>query len=164
VKYFAYGSNMSISRLRARVPSAVTLGCHTLKEHDLRFHMSGQDGSAKCNAFYTGERDDIIFGGLFEISPNEKSVLDKAEGLGHGYAEKKVTVVASDGSSLEAMTYIAIKISEYLKPYSWYVNHVLLGAGETKLPHDYIQKRISVIESIQDIDKERDTRERAVHS
>jgi gamma-glutamylcyclotransferase len=164
MRYFAYGSNRSVCRLRERVPSAVALGCHTLEEHDLRFHKSGKDGSGKCDAFFTGDRADIIFGALFEINPSEKPSLDRAEGLGRGYDEKNVTVLASDGSSLEAITYIAIEIDEHLKPYSWYVNHVLVGASETPLPNEYVQRKICPIESFQDIDKDRDARERAVHS
>jgi gamma-glutamylcyclotransferase len=163
VKYFAYGSNMSISRLRERAPSALALGRHALKEHDLRFHKSSKDGSGKCDAFYTGDHVDIVFGALFDISPGEKSALDKAEGLGYGYEEKSVAVLASDGSSREATTYFATEIDEYLKPYTWYLNHVLVGAGETSLPDDYVQWKISAIGSIQDADRKRDARERAVH-
>lgn len=164
VKYFAYGSNMSNSRLSERVPGAVALGCHILPHHDLRFHKSGKDGSGKCNVFYTGEDKDIVYGTLFEISRLEKTSLDKIEGLGYGYDEKNVIVFAADGSSLEAMTYAAIRIDEHLKPYSWYLNHVLVGAREIPLPDEYIERKISAIASIEDADKERDARERALHS
>lgn len=164
MKYFAYGSNMSISRLKQRVPSAEALGCHALRQHDLRFHKSSKDGSGKCNVFYTGDDKDVVFGVLFEIDPSEKASLDKAEGLGNGYDEKIVAVLAAYGYSVEATTYIAIIIDEHLKPYSWYVNHVLVGASETPLPDEYVQRKISAIESIQDADKERNAKERAVHS
>ena len=164
MKYFAYGSNMSITRLRERVPSAVALGCHTLKEHDLRFHKLSKDGSGKCDAFPTGDSGDVVFGALFEISPSEKPALDKAEGFGHGYDQKNVTVLAVDGSSLESLTYIATKTDESLKPYSWYVNHVLVGARETSLPENYIQSKISSVESIQDTNKDRDAEQRAMHN
>lgn len=163
MKYFAYGSNLSIARLRERVPNAVSLGCYSLMAHDLRFHKSGKDGSAKCDAFFTGDGDDIIFGVLFEINVSEKPVLDRAEGLGYGYDEKEVTVVAADGSTLEATTYIATNIDEELKPFNWYVNHVLVGAYGSFLPDDYIQRKIAAVESIEDGDKERDAKERAVH-
>lgn len=155
---------MSIARLRERVPSAVALGCYTLKEHDLRFHKSGSDGSAKCDAFHTGDRDDVVFGALFEIKASEKPALDKAEGLGYGYDQKDVTVLTVNGSSLESLTYIATKTDESLKPYSWYVNHVLVGAHETSIPENYIQSKISSVESIQDTNKERDAKQRAMHS
>jgi gamma-glutamylcyclotransferase len=51
--YFAYGSNMSLSRLRERVPSAEAVGCFSLNGHDLRFHKLSKDGSGKCDAFFT---------------------------------------------------------------------------------------------------------------
>ena len=163
MNYFAYGSNMSITRLRARVRDAESLGCYALKRHDLRFHKSSKDGSGKCDAFYTGDDVHVIFGAVFKISPTDKSSLDKAEGLGYGYDEKSVIVHAADGSSFEATTYFATAIDENLKPYSWYVNHVLIGGSEMLLPDEYVQSRISAIESIQDPDKKRDLKERAIH-
>ena len=164
MKYFAYGSNMSITRLRVRAPSAVALGCYALKGHDLRFHKSSVDGSAKCDAFYTGDVGDVVFGALFELNVGDKPALDKAEGLGHGYDQKYVTILSADGSSLESLTYIATKTDVSLKPYSWYVNHVFVGARETLLPGKYIESKISSVESIQDTNKERDVEQRAIHS
>ena len=38
MKYFAHGSNMSLLRLKERVPSAKKLGIVTLKSHQLRFN------------------------------------------------------------------------------------------------------------------------------
>jgi gamma-glutamylcyclotransferase len=161
--YFAYGSNMSIARLRARVPSAVALGCHSLRGHDLYFHKSCNDGSAKCDAFCTSNVADVIYGALFEIASAEKPALDKVEGLGHGYAEKQVTVTAQDGSLRIATTYIASEIDKTLKPYSWYMNHVLIGAMETSLPQDYVELKMHSIAVIEDSDKNRDAEERAIH-
>jgi len=164
MKYFAYGSNMSIARLKERIPSAIALGCHTIKEHDLRFHKSSKDGSGKCDAFFTGNSEDIIYGALFEINPSEKAALDRAEGLGSGYEEKEIAVMTEDGISFKAISYFATNISKDLKPYSWYVNHVLVGAKETSLPKDYIKRKITAAESTEDNDKERDAKQRAVHS
>lgn len=162
--YFAYGSNMSLSRLRERVPSAEAVGCFVLAGHDLRFHKSSKDGSGKCDAYFTSDSEDIIYGVLFKIDPNEKSALDKAEGLGYGYAEKEVTVRAHDDSSIVATTYIATNIDENLKPYSWYVNHVLVGAAEASLPSGYIEAKINSVNAVEDSDRERDAKQRAIHS
>lgn len=41
MNYFAYGSNMSLQRLRERVPGAEYLGSYTLINHNLRFHIEG---------------------------------------------------------------------------------------------------------------------------
>ncbi|MBT8148985.1 MAG: gamma-glutamylcyclotransferase [Gammaproteobacteria bacterium] len=163
MNYFAYGSNMSVARLRARVPSAVSLGCHSLKGHDLRFHKSGRDGSGKCDAYFTSIEVDVIYGVLFEIDKNEKAALDKIEGLGLGYDEKEIMVTAHDGSLQKATTYVASIINANLKPYSWYMNHVLIGAQEASLPVVYVQQKIWSVEVIGDANKARDAEQRAIH-
>jgi gamma-glutamylcyclotransferase len=164
VKYFAYGSNMSLPRLRERVPSAERIGVFTLSEHSLRFHkVSKKDGSGKCDAFFTENSKDYIVGALFEISGNEKEALDKAEGLGYGYLDKEVTVSDVQGNSFEAVTYYATNTAPSLLPYSWYLFHVIYGAKETGVPSDYLEA-LEATKSQEDPDKERDARERAIYS
>ena len=160
--YFAYGSNMSIARLRSRVPSARSLGCCRLEEHDLRFHKAGRDGSAKCDALHTGRKQDLVHGVLFRIDALERPALDMAEGLGHGYGDKAVTVIGSQGEHVAAFTYEALLIDETMRPFSWYLNHVLIGARESHLPREYIA-RIEAVSCIEDHDREREARERAIH-
>lgn len=163
VKYFAYGSNMSLLRLQERVPSAKSLEIVTLKNHQLRFNMSGDDGSGKCDSFQTNNSEDIVIGALFEISENEKGALDTAESLGYGYDEKLVFVQSGSGEVFEALTYYAIKIDASLKPYSWYLNHVIIGAKETQVPPSYLAV-IESIECIDDPDENRDAKQRAMYS
>jgi len=162
VKYFAYGSNMSISRLRQRVPSAQPLGTFSLLEHDLRFHKWGRDNSGKCDAHFTGNSSDVVLGVLYEIEASEKVVLDEAEDLGFGYDEKVVAVIASDGRVERSVTYCAIRKKAFLLPYSWYKDHVMVGALQAALPEEYI-KRIEAIEVVNDPDKARDLKQRAIH-
>lgn len=162
MKYFAYGSNMSLSRLRARTPSAQRLGRYVLAAHALRFHKSGRDGSGKCDAFLTDEPGDRVVGIVFDVDPVEKAWLDEAEGLGAGYNEKLVTVEGQAGEWLVVTTYWATHIDETLKPYSWYKHHVLTGAREVSLPVGYI-KRIEAVACLEDPDSKRDSIERAIH-
>ncbi len=154
---------MSLLRLRERVPSAEKLGAFTLKAHQLCFHKkSNKDGSAKCDAFKTNNIDDVVIGALFEISEHEKDALDKAEGLGFGYDEKIVNVQNDSGDVFEAFTYYATNIDSSLQPYSWYLNHVVIGARETNVPSQYL----AVIESTnskEDPDRKRDTEQRAIY-
>ncbi len=162
MKYFAYGSNMSLSRLRGRVPSAERLGIFILEQHVLRFHKISEDGAGKCDAFQTDNLDDSIIGALFKIDPSEKLALDKVEGLGVGYDEKLVNVKNDVGDVVEAVTYYAIRIDPFLKPYSWYLNHVIVGAKEINVPAHYLEG-IESIESIKDKDTKRDAEQRAIH-
>lgn len=163
MKYFAYGSNMSLPRLRERVPSARRAGVYTLVEHVLKFHKkSNTDGSGKCDACHTADPKDLVIGALFEISDSEKSSLDQVEGLGHGYQDKMVQVRDDQGGIIEAFTYYATNTNPSLKPYSWYLFHVVCGAREIGVPADYL-RAIESIESIEDKDKNRDARERAIY-
>lgn len=164
MRYFAYGSNMSLPRLKQRVPSAVRIGTFTLTEHSLRFHkVSRKDGSGKCDALFTQNPNDHVIGALFEISDKEKGALDKVEGLGYGYKEKRVQVTDTKGNSLEAITYYATNTDPSLQPYSWYLYHVIYGAKETGVPTDYLNK-LEAVKSMEDPDRERDARERAIYS
>jgi hypothetical protein len=163
VKYFAYGSNMSILRLQERVPSALRIGVFLLEGHQLRFHKASKDGSGKCDAHQTNDKDDVVIGALFEIDQSEKKHLDSAEGLGYDYDEKVVTVKNHSGESFEVLIYCAINTGSSLKPYSWYLNHVVTGANEIKVPAQYLDI-IQSTECIEDPNKNRDTRQRAIYS
>ena len=160
--YFAYGSNMSSRRLCQRVPSARAVTVATLDRHQLKFHKVSKDGSAKCDAFKTEDANDSVYGVVFEIHPDEKIHLDRAEGLGVGYDIKQVTIKSRHGASFEAFTYYAIDIHNDLLPYHWYKDHVIIGAREHGLPHFYVEK-IHAIESSHDPDTERAALETAIH-
>jgi hypothetical protein len=160
MRYFAYGSNMATQRLRRRVASAKPLGVARLPAYVLRFHKRSQDGSGKCNAFFTGVEADVVLGVLFEIDPAQKQDLDKAEGLGHGYIESHLEVHQPTGA-VTAFAYIADPgaIDEMLKPFTWYRDIVIAGAKEHHLPKSYIT-RLSETPASPDCDIARETRER----
>jgi len=163
MKYFAYGSNMSLARLKQSTPSAKRCGSFKLLAHSLRFHKVGQDKSGKCDAFYTANQSDYVLGALFEIDEIDKRHLDKAEGLGFGYDEKQVTLLGENCQIVEATLYIATNINTKIKPYSWYKNHVLIGATESNLAKEYIDK-IKSVKSFEDLDINRNALQRAIHN
>jgi hypothetical protein len=161
--YFSYGSNMSIARLLDRVPSAKPIVTATLPGHELRFHKKSIDGSAKCDAFETGDPNHKVLGVVFEIDRAEKPILDGKEGLGFGYEEKQVSLIQTCGQEICAYTYYATDIVTGLKPYQWYKHHVLTGARENRLPEFYVE-RIRDIESIADQNQARHQREMAIYA
>ena len=153
---------MSLPRLAERVSSANRIGAFTLVEHSLRFHKVSVDGSAKCDALFTGNRADYVVGALFDISDSDKQALDRIEGLGYGYQDKMVLVSDPQGNTFEAVTYYAIHTDPSLLPYSWYLYHVIYGAKEIAVPASYLDVIVGT-SSIEDPDKERDARERAIY-
>lgn len=160
--HFAYGSNMSVKRMKKRVPGAKAQGTAFLAEHQLKFHKVGRDESAKCDALYTGEAGDVVHGVLYELSEEDKEKLDKAEGLGMGYEIKEVTVVDSQGKEIQAFTYYATKIDETLFPYHWYKNHVVRGAEEAGLPQKYLTRLFRIV-SREDPDAQRTYTENSIY-
>ncbi len=161
IKYFAYGSNMSSRRLRGRAPSAHAVVVGRISGYRLTFHKKS-NGSAKADAYYTGNKSDKVWGVVFEIDKREKPALDEAEGLHHGYEEKLVSVETELGM-VPAVMYYATEIDPKLLPYSWYVWHVVVGAREHSLPEEYI-RFIELVPQIEDPKRERDAAERAIWS
>lgn len=163
VVYFAYGSNMHSPRLQFRAPGCKVIGVATLIGHELRFHKSSKDGSAKCNAFWTGGSTDLVVGVLYSIPTSQKAALDKAEGLGQGYDEATVTVMIAEGKAIDAVTYLASDgaTNDKLKPYQWYKDFVETGASEHDLPEAYVQRYITNVDAIPDPDGKRDKARRA---
>lgn len=150
---FAYGSNMSSRRLRARTPSARAIGIGQLLGHRLMWHKAGRDGSAKCDVFETGDERHAVWGVLYEIDEVERVHLDRAEGLGHGYAHKTVPVRTAAGVVL-AGVYQATHIDAELQPFDWYLAYVLHGACEHGLPDDY-QRELGRVSAVVDADAKR---------
>ena len=163
MKYFAYGSNMSVARIRARVPSATVDSIASLAGHVMRFRKrSNVDGSAKCDVIETSNPGDRVWGVVYDIDAGEKTHLDDAEGLGYGYEQKEVELAGPDGETLHAFTYYATDIDDGRKPYTWYTEHVLRGARENGLPAGYVAQ-IERVEALEDPDRERHDRELSIY-
>jgi hypothetical protein len=160
--YFAYGSNMSVERLRAadRAPSAEWLGCARAAGHRLAFDKVGRDGSGKADCEHTDAPQDVVHGALFRIAQADRAALDRAEGLGNGYDAFEIGVATGSGLVV-ALTYRATRKDASLKPFGWYLQHVLTGARQSGLAEGYIAA-IEGIATVQDHDLEREARERAI--
>lgn len=160
---FAYGSNLCVERMIARAPSARVVAVASLAGHDLRWHKAGLDGSGKCDAFFTGSDGDVVHGVVYEMTADDKRVLDAFEGLGEHYGEKTVTVATAEGTEMDAVVYVALPARIRLglpgpRPWSWYKAHVLAGARQHGLPDGYIA-RIEAVVAEEDPDRRRHERE-----
>jgi hypothetical protein len=154
---FAYGSNMSVARLRVRAPSARLISTGRLPGHALTWHKVGMDGSGKCDALPTGIVDDTVWGAVFEIHEREREELNRVEDLGRGYEERRV-VVQTPGGPIAAQMFSGIRTSPSVRPFEWYKRHVLTGARELGLPGEYIAA-IEAVEVQEDLDLARAARE-----
>ena len=139
VRYFAYGSNMSIRRLRARVPSAHLICTAELRGYRLAFHKRGLDGSGKCMVMPSTRPHAVVHGVVFRILRVEKPALDAAEMLGVGYEERGVELHTTAGIiTVQMYEAKASHIDPALQPFDWYKAFVVTGAREHGLPHWYV--------------------------
>lgn len=161
--YFAYGSNMSARRFKARVPSGEIVGVAILDGYQLAFHKQSFDGSAKCDVIETRAKQDCVYGVVYEIGADELPQLDIAEGNGFGYERRTVRVIAQGGLPMFAECYFATDIGAETAPYSWYLHHVLTGAQQERLPVWYIA-RIASVACKPDLDTQRSARELAIYA
>ena len=161
--YFAYGSNMSIKRFKQRIKTAKLIGKYILLAHQLKFHKIGKDNSGKCDAYFTGNQEDKVFGVVFDFDIQEKPVLDRLEHLGIGYEEKAVKVIKTEGKNLDVYTYSALKIDSEIKPFSWYQQHVIYGAKEANFPEYYLNYIINY-PAIYDQNQDRHKQELSIYN
>ena len=140
LRIFSYGSNMSLNRIKRRAPTTQVISPGFVKGHRLRFHKKSRDGSGKATIIETGEEMDRVWGVLVEIAFKDKLSLDIAEGLGRGYGEKAVKVFHKNQSSL-SQTYVAQEsyVDTALIPYCWYLDYMVAGAMENRLPTWYVR-------------------------
>ena len=131
--YFAYGSNLAVSRLRKRVPSAHPVGRAQLSGHQLTFDKRGQDGSGKANI---APRDRFsTWGALYQFEASSWALLDTFE---PGYERLRVEVTSARGEVESAGTYRAIESVSGLLPRGWYKQLIADGAREHALPEEYL--------------------------
>lgn len=137
---FAYGSNLHVGRMRARAPGAETVAIGYVTGRQFHFHKRSTDGSAKADAFRTGQREHRVWGVVYRIDSDEKAILDQHENLGIGYDEELVEVNVPGTSAVWAWIYTArsTAIAPALRPYTWYLDFVLFGALQNRLPLCYI--------------------------
>ncbi|MEM9812880.1 MAG: gamma-glutamylcyclotransferase family protein [Pseudomonadota bacterium] len=158
--YFAYGSNMLTSRLRARCPGATPVGRGSLQGHTVDLTKRGRDGSGKATLIAgTG----IVEGVLFRIQDGEWRALDDAEGLGRGYDHCRVYVEETGGARHLALSYIAPSPVAGLPVFDWYLALMRAGAAEHGLPV-HVLRWVEAQPSVQDPEPERPQRQDALRA
>ena len=140
MKIFCYGSNMNTERITERCSSSRFISRAKVNGWKLLFNKRSKDKSGKANLIYTGDMSSV-WGVIFDISEEQKPILDAAEGLGKGYDEYKLRVINDLEQEIDCVCYIATDekyLDNNLKPYDWYKEYCLIGAKQHNLPKDYI--------------------------
>lgn len=159
MNYFAYGSNLSQKRLEERVGKVKCLGSYALQDYQMLFNKDGSDGSAKANI--VAKPGETAWGRVYQMSPQQKLILDGYEGLGESYRLDWFQVW--DDCELKVFAYLALKTSEDCIPYHWYLYHVLRGAREAEFSKTVLDEIQSASFQL-DPSSERSARELSIYS
>ena len=158
--YFAFGSNMSLHRIRARLPGAERIGVAELKGHRLDFDMLSLDGSGKCTIHPSDEES--VYGVVWQLSDHEQGILHDIEGPRYDIETRTVTLIDSN-EQVQVFCYIANTLDKVALPFDWYVQHVYYGAREAQLPEHYVNA-IKTRASVEDLNRERHLRETQMYN
>ena len=137
---FAYGSNMLLERLHARVPQARLVGNGQLTGWRFALNIRSGDGSAKATAMRTGRLDDVLHGVIYELDAAGKAMLDGYEDVGGAYRIEHATAETNAGPR-EIYLYVGneSRAAEGLAPYDWYLGFIRAGARQRGLPQAFLE-------------------------
>lgn len=143
--YFAYGSNMNVERVAARIGETRRALRGMLMDHRLCFDKRSRiPGIAHANvAACQGEN---VEGVLFELlDPAQIEQMDPFEGVPHDYVRQRHVIQTAEGG-IEAWVYVALpeQTRAALKPAREYLDHLL--AGKPYLSAEY-HARLSQVET-----------------
>lgn len=132
--YFAYGSNLSLARMRERIAGAEPLGAARLVGFCLRLDKRGADGSGKANL--GDDASQSVWGALYRIDANEWPRLDAFE---PDYERFEVEVEWRGGAR-RAQTYRSHRLTPDAVPFAWYKRLLVEGARAHALPEAWIRR------------------------
>ena len=94
--YLAYGSNLNITQMAGRCPTAKVVGAVTLSDYHLLFRGGDCSSVATIEAFKGGKVPVLVW----EITPEDESALDHYEGFPELYRKETMSVRFDDKSQI----------------------------------------------------------------
>lgn len=129
VRYFAYGSNMNLERMRERGVNYISRKRGILRGWRLAFNKIAGNNSNGGYANIVKDESAMVEGVLYEIDERGIKNLDIYEGCPEHYDRQLLPIQTEEGP-VEAFVYIANpdKIKEGLKPKKEYLHHLIKGS------------------------------------
>jgi gamma-glutamylcyclotransferase (GGCT)/AIG2-like uncharacterized protein YtfP len=132
-EYFAYGSNMAISQMEARCPTASVMTPGFLDGYRFRINRRGV-------ATVVLEDHALVQGIVWLISEGDEETLDSYEGVASGLCAKaELPVRLADGRSTSALVYVAAD-SVSGQPRPGYLEPIIEAALSRGFSSAYVQE------------------------
>jgi cation transport regulator ChaC len=132
--YFAYGSNLSLSQMKARCPDSRRVEAMRVVLPGYRwFIYKGGHANVEQLLGYCVE------GALYELSEKDEKSLDQREGVPNGTYERKFLEILRDGVPLKALVYVAPSTDPGTAG-KCYAEIVMEGARDANLSEEYVAR------------------------
>jgi gamma-glutamylcyclotransferase len=138
--YFAYGSNMSAWVMSELCVEHDISGPARLDNYRLAFTRWSSGWRSGVSDIIESPGD-VVWGVIYRIGDVCHDALDEMENYGKGYTSTGVDVTRFDGKVFHAITYTVIEKSpQEIMPSRHYLDTIVEGAAQNKLPADYIRR------------------------
>lgn len=146
ILYIAYGSNLNLSQMEQRCPTARVIGTSEIKDYELVFRGSRYSAVATIEPC-EGSNVPIL---LWGIQPEDEKSLDRYEGYPNSYEKENMEIVLNS-STVSAMVYVMTPGHELGIPSERYkisIEEGYMDAGfDTDILQNAIDKTVSRIEN-----------------
>jgi gamma-glutamylcyclotransferase (GGCT)/AIG2-like uncharacterized protein YtfP len=142
IKYFAYGSNMSVTRMIKRGVTPLSRTQGILNNYVLKFNKKSSKGDWSFANIEPSEGD-TVEGLVFTIKESDLKLLDKFEGAPRHY-RREILIVETYTEEIKCITYVAQPehIVEGLLPQKDYIQFLINGS---KMLSEEYQKMLNEI-------------------
>lgn len=146
ILYIAYGSNLNLSQMKHRCPTARVLGASEIQDYELVFRGSRYSAVATIEPCKGSNVPVLLWG----IQPEDEKSLDRYEGYPNFYEKENMEIVLN-GSTVSAMVYVMTPGHELgipSKRYKTSIEEGYMDAGfDTDILQNAVDKTIGRIEN-----------------
>lgn len=154
--YIAYGSNLNLTQMAYRCPTAKVVGASEIKDYELLFR-GGRQGSVATVEPLKGSSVPVL---LWTLKEKDLEALDRYEGYPSFYC-KEILEVELKGRTVPAMIYIMNGGHPFGSPSDYYLNTIMEGyksaVFDTELLEQSVEKSIRLAREQQEVELEQET-------
>lgn len=137
ILYIAYGSNLNLSQMKQRCPTARVIGASEIKDYELVFRGSRYSAVATIEPCKGSNVPVLLWG----IQPEDEKSLDRYEGYPDFYEKKNMEIVLN-GSTVSAMVYVMTPGHELGIPSERYKISIEEGYMDAGFDTDILQSAV----------------------
>ena len=135
--YIAYGSNLNLSQMKHRCPTARVIGVSEIKDYELVFRGSRYSAVATIEPCEGSNVPVLLWG----IQPEDEKSLDRYEGYPNFYEKENMEIVLN-GSTVSAMVYVMTPGHELGIPSERYKISIEEGYMDAGFDTDILQSAV----------------------